>query len=808
MVANGQDRPLERLARLILKGDVVFFIGAGFSIDSEGNSARRMMRRLVLQLLAFVEAKVETANELLGDFVTKFNLDPGRLLSEAATARSARIRWLTIGGIRRPSSAGAETEDKLADDVYDVEGLLENLSADVASKKLLRRLVLALGEWPINRLAREYYPANEWFCQAFESLLAKCKPEHLPTIHEHAENLRREMNRVLRTLEDRTAEPAPLPRIGSWLLERHDLDRRIAGKALFLETLGFADPAVMGGLPRAPTLDEAAASFHERLFARHHVLARFAREGWCPTLITTNFDLLLEGAYRLAGFAYGEESQNRGAAAAFPETLTSSYEVVASAAEFFKKAKAFRTAVVVKMHGCADRYRRLAKRFADLVARSEPDDPAGREALVHQRTSARLDLEECVRSLVFTYREIQNWRGDSWAADYLRTLLRTRTVVFCGYSVADPVIHDTFRSAFEEMARLSRIESATPAGAANGTPGSNAPLFFFDLADERSFHSEAVLNAATEAVGQRPDRLAPHPNRIPFHFRRGAFPDLDEIFRWLQHLTWRERQRECVEAHLARAAAILNEHGAFKQKRRSEIAAVTKRMNDLFAEERELGAAFERGIADLQTRSRFEETTGWTERFHVGLLREFACADDVRRLRMPNLQVATMRRHQWYFPAMENASWTCWGVVVELALRSAAHRLDCEVTAADCARPTMFFTAKSKTTRRRTPWALTVEFAGAERAAAPAPLLGTPWGRIIWNLHAKDAPWPVTIDQRATQHLTPTFGASFAAYLDAPPGALLWRLAMDDGSTMVGPDDELTAGLRTFFAAREPVDHA
>ena len=44
-------------------------------------------------------------------------------------------------------------------------------------------------------------------------------------------------------------------------------------------------------------VDEAAASYGHRLRPRHHVIARFAREGFCGTTLTTNYDLLLEGAF-------------------------------------------------------------------------------------------------------------------------------------------------------------------------------------------------------------------------------------------------------------------------------------------------------------------------------------------------------------------------------------------------------------------------------------------------------------------------------------------------------------------------------
>ena len=71
--------------------------------------------------------------------------------------------------------------------------------------------------------------------------------------------------------------------------------------------------------------------------------------------------------------------------------------------------------------------------------------------------------------MVFTYREIQHWWEDSWSWDFLRTLLRTQTIVFCGYSGADPVLHDTFRTVYEEMAatkkRQKRARINEPAAA-------------------------------------------------------------------------------------------------------------------------------------------------------------------------------------------------------------------------------------------------------------------------------------------------------------------------------------------------------
>ena len=359
---------LDRLAALILKGDVVFFVGSGFSIDSEGNSATRLIRRLIWRLLAFRCAGVPGATALVDDLIRTF-------------------------GIR------AENRNLLA-----VEGE------------------------PMDKLAKDYYEVNEWFCEAFGRLLSKATPRHLRQIHAAEEDLRRETSQK----GDNAAFKRSDFRRLLALARRDFAGRRAAGKTLFLDTLGFRHPHVMGGDPAIETdLETAEKSYHALLFPRHHVLARFAREGWCPTLITTNFDLLLEGAYRLAGFsgAIGSESP-------FPTSITNGYEVVSDDVEFFNRAKAFRTAVIVKIHGCARQYRRNS--LAD-----------------------RNQCETYLRALVFTYREIQNWREDPWAADFLRTQLRTRTVVFCGYSLRDPVIHDTFRTVYEQMASARRDHGGT-----------------------------------------------------------------------------------------------------------------------------------------------------------------------------------------------------------------------------------------------------------------------------------------------------------------------------------------------------------
>src|SRR5882757_2964851 len=71
---------LQRLAQKVLEGDVVFFIGAGFSLDSEGNSGTRQIKRLLIRLTAFIRvldntAKKETVGKtILTNFQQSFDL--------------------------------------------------------------------------------------------------------------------------------------------------------------------------------------------------------------------------------------------------------------------------------------------------------------------------------------------------------------------------------------------------------------------------------------------------------------------------------------------------------------------------------------------------------------------------------------------------------------------------------------------------------------------------------------------------------------------------------------------------------------
>ena len=46
---------VERLVSRIIAGEGVFFVGAGFSLDSEPNSSERLIRRLIARFAAMTE---------------------------------------------------------------------------------------------------------------------------------------------------------------------------------------------------------------------------------------------------------------------------------------------------------------------------------------------------------------------------------------------------------------------------------------------------------------------------------------------------------------------------------------------------------------------------------------------------------------------------------------------------------------------------------------------------------------------------------------------------------------------------------
>ncbi|KIG13896.1 hypothetical protein DB30_07449 [Enhygromyxa salina] len=750
---------LENLAERIYHGQVVFFVGAGFSLDSEGLSGQRLLLRLLARFDAISSSMIERREQL----------------APAVVAKAKRLREV----LRETFWLGQEGRDPLT---------------TVAHAKILEQ---------------DYYRPNEWMCEAFGTLVDACSDvglgqEFWVAVHERETELL-ECNPIWGRVERVSPiEPGLLVGAAWGPSER--------GKALFLDTLGFADPQVMAGRPHAREIEAVEQSYADRLRPRHHIIARWAREGLCRTLLTTNYDMLLEGAYRLSGFACrlcdvpGEDPEP-------PPLLTelSHFARIGQAADFFRFGHTHRSALVAKIHGCAECYRWARTRVVEAIEAGDDVELA----------AARQAFASYLPSIVFTFREIQNWREDAWSRDLLANLLRTRSIVFCGYSIRDRVLHDAFRTAFEEIATVNaRVggfgsteqdeqqlhavhglpqrsrrtatsqgpergrgpdDTAAGAGAAaeaalaqieaetTDSRAQRARAFFLGGPGGFEFDALEVLRAASRAEGIGHPSQTHHPNYLQSYFEgMSGFPRLDQTMRWLWHRTVRIRQEQCVEVDLRRVATNLLGQGCPERER----SRVLDRLHELTNEEFERARTWEReGPSDSQ----FDRVVGWTDRFHPALLRELAIGEAVLRRDGPGNSVRVVNRRQWFFPPSEHPQWTGWGVVVEIALRRMiaswrgelgdwAKSSPC-VTPGQSKRPAVSFSSGTEALPS-TPRALAIVLTGFDRRSTRPRVRGAFAGRVHhWRLRAQTIPWWAS-DQRP---------------LAGTPGAvLLWRWAVAD----------------------------
>ena len=506
------------LVDAVAGGQAIFFIGAGFSLDSEENSASRLLARLVARFDAMT--------------VTLFRgSSTEEARQEAVNSRTSLVNTFSLAKLGSLTQSGPSS------------GWLLNLARDDV----------------VWTLAQRYYDTNDWMCGAYARLLAVLaeldqinKVDWLSNYCNDLWDVEKAKLKAMGVPAHKLGTRLWAPRLRD-LFELGDSFNVVAGKALFVETMGFADTSVMSGEPFEDQIPEMCESYATNLRERHHVLARFAREGLCPIIITTNYDLLLEGGLRLAGFVpdqregMGQPEGSEATLSYLPPCDYGRFVSISEAQSFFAHGMQTRSAQLVKIHGCIHSYREasiLEPGRDDREASTFETDRALREAStlktgLAQRKAKLAAWASCLETIVFTYREIQNWRDDSWSRDLLRTLLRTRTIVFCGYSGADPVIHDTFRSVYEEMALKSAAARSAVAKPEEAIDLSNiAPAFFLSVGGDsgtREFHGMEILKAASMAAGHRPSEPWDHDQYLPFHLPGKGVPDLDELFDWIRH---------------------------------------------------------------------------------------------------------------------------------------------------------------------------------------------------------------------------------------------------------------------------------
>lgn len=728
---------LHSFADRILGGEAVFFVGAGFSLDSEGLTAARLVQRLLLRLYALDQLPVGTGT---------VDGQPGQAIRKLAN-------------------------------LFGTAPTLREIAADWSH---------------VERLANRYYEVNEWMCRTYGQLLHLSAPD--TNFHTHLAKHEADARDLTSwTKEEFQRLPDP------WLLRaraaKTAADRTELGKLLFVQTLGFHDPTVMGGEPfdtlHAPSLTPP------NLKPRHHILARFAREGFCPALLTTNFDLLLEAAYRLSGFACAGKAANHAASL----TALQNFDVIASPQDFFERGKAYRTATILKIHGCAGHLRHLAN-----PPKRDPANPSASPAVPDAPDPLDAQLHY-LPQLVYTYREIQHWRDDSWAADYLRTLLRTRAMIFAGYSTADPVLHATFRSIYEEMhrkrARPSLAATAAPNCDPTPTPA-QAPAYFLaysPTAETHEFHAAEILRSATLATGIDADTdtpASPHPNYL--RFRRSdltdpAYPALDELLGWTQHHILRRQQLDALTNELPALIARLD---------RRRPAAQTDAIRHAFFALTDGEAKSLNEAPDMPaTLRRLRHALDWSSGFHLALRREWARAFLLTRHPGRRETVAELENPLWYFPANDRPAWTAWSAVVELALRNLgrlAMRLwsgDPDTTrpvpdnpdapailGAHSLRPTVYLRRHTEPTAPLL--ALTVQVRGFDRPGKRPALPIQPARHVVWLFREDAIPWtqtrPPLPEADATEMYASPGPFSQGAHqrLAQPDASLLWDLAVAD----------------------------
>jgi SIR2-like protein len=683
-----------RLGEAVLNGEVIFFVGSGFSIDSEGNTTDRLVGRLLAGVLAMDTVLAAEAQRALGE----------RRRDVSGTASEASQERPTFTGLRQ---------------VFGLAGTQWREGAPLEPARCMT-------EANIKLLVREYYNFNEWAITALGLLSA----ELLATYRDRRKDVSEDVQRLGSFLLRLVGDNVPLDDI-QYALDAFTDDDAARGKALFLDIMGFANPSVMGGDPSDPSIEAVAHSYDDRLRPRHHALARLAREGLARLIVTTNYDLLLEGAYRLAGFLDREAAKQPDEV---PSAAVPMFSTIAGADQFFGHGEGQRTALVLKIHGSVHTYRQ--SRAARLKTIGPPEQVK------------RPDLWAAyLPAMVFTYREIQTWRADAWSRDLIRTLLRTHTLALCGYSGADPILHATFREVYEERADATRLARAAGSNTRPDAP-ENAPLYFFGLAARREFHSLEILRAATIAAGYSSPRLVDHPNLIESDPK--GFPTIDDHFRVIVHGTTRHFQLQGLTTRLRRLAPRLLQQDCPD----SDYEAIVRRFKALCRGERAALCAAANPRAELShafRRQEYERLVNWTWHFAPGLLREFALAEVVENRRGAGRSVGTRRNFRWYQAASERLEWSAWAAVLELALRSMVHAYRSMSDTRPFERKSVLTAEASphaavSFARARTEWqphAICIRLRGFDRPGRGPDLTGAFRRVTYWEFTERDLPWPL-----------------------------------------------------------------
>ena len=143
---------LRELAQRIFQREVVFFVGAGCSIDSEGNTAYRLMMRLVIRFLAIIDFLEQDTNF---EMKLKENVDIRALCDQFEKTfdfREGNMQSFRVNEINcKANEEFFESVNQLKDNVW--------------------------------KLSIKYYEANDWFCSTYQRLLVVLNATIPPVAH-------------------------------------------------------------------------------------------------------------------------------------------------------------------------------------------------------------------------------------------------------------------------------------------------------------------------------------------------------------------------------------------------------------------------------------------------------------------------------------------------------------------------------------------------------------------------------------------------------------------------------------------------
>lgn len=572
------------LVKQLLNQRAVFFVGAGFSLQDENVSTDKIMASLLCRFLAMT--------------------DPG-LLGDNSPHEGLRQACDQLFGLWLCGEEGN----------------------GAAIKAKLNKNPVWLSSGVIKKLAAKYYQVNEWMVQCFGELYRfyhsreQASRGRFDDIHQK--------ERKIRTL---FAELHPASQGGTKpeaaMVEHSPLDveflsrvnAEVVGKVIFIETVGLGNRQTMQSYQDADA---------KPVSQRYHVFGKLAKEGLSPIVIATNYDLLIERGYQAVGLEMTDGcSSSQEGCSHLPKCVLP----IRQPSDFFMQGS-LNPAHILKVHGCAQQYRTVKKALGD----AKPAELA----------TTQKQFEDYLASIIYTYREIQHWRDDGWSRDYLQTLLRTKSFVFCGYSAADPVMHVTIRHIYEEMARKEVGQSSdafvSPAFSTRG--------------DALEFDSLEILNAASKAIGTkgRPDG---HRAYLPFDYGNKTFPGCDCLFRTVLHRTLRQLQLQILTDHIDTLALTL----FGKPKPAHEVNRLKERFNELIEQEKEQVLSDKKQPAEKV----MEGQMAWTEHFPQQVLSLFQHAG-ARRFGKSTVK--------GYIPLRQYPVWSCFAILLELAIRHGYQKL-------------------------------------------------------------------------------------------------------------------------------------